>query len=67
MCVNISCDKCGSQIGNLESVNVFRMWNIKIACEIPCEGLSHIPFDEDFYICDECFEKLFEGGTEGGE
>jgi len=58
------CDKCGVQIGNTEPVNVFRMWNLMAACEIPNIGLANIPFDDDFYICDECFEKLFEGDAE---
>ena len=58
-----TCDKCGSKIGYTEPVNVFRMWNIVAALEVPAKGLSRIPFDEDFYICDKCYEKLFEGDS----
>ena len=64
MSVKFYCDKCGAPIGNTESINVFRMWNLRAAVEITNEGVTHLPFDDDYYICDGCMERLFEGDGE---
>ncbi len=64
MTVKFCCDKCGAPIGSTESISVFRMWNLKAAVEITNVGVTHLPFDEDYYICDGCMEKLFEGEGE---
>ena len=62
MSVEFKCDKCGAPIGYTEPINVFRMWNLTAAIEITNIGVTSLPFDEDFYICDECMERLFEIG-----
>ena len=57
MSVNVTCDVCGMPIGGSESVNVFRMWNLARADMLGIIG-ANFASDDDFYLCDECFEKI---------
>lgn len=59
MSIGIKCDLCGITIGATETVNVFRMWNGLRSVAIEQSGLDHIPFDENFYVCDGCLEKAY--------
>lgn len=58
MSVKFTCDVCGIEINGSESVNVLRMWNLPRADAIAVSGLPGIAFDEDFHLCDECFENV---------
>lgn len=60
MSIEAKCDLCGAPIGQTETLNVFRMWNGVRVVEIAHTGLASIPFDEDFYVCDNCIDKLFD-------
>jgi hypothetical protein len=60
MSVKIICDVCGEVIGDIDTINVFRMWNIPIAHVMADEGLSHIGYDDDFYLCNRCFNNLMD-------
>ena len=60
MSVKIICDVCGEVIGDTDALNVFRMWNIPIAPVVTSEGLSHISYDDDFYLCNRCFDSLMD-------
>lgn len=60
MSVKIICDVCGQIIPDVAPVNVFRMWNISAAVHVADNGLRHITIDQDYYICDRCFEQLSE-------
>lgn len=60
MSMEIKCDLCGMQIGATETCNAIRMWNGVRSVQIEDAGLRGIPFDEDFFICDECFDKAYE-------
>lgn len=58
MGLGIKCDICGIPIGSTESVNAFRMWNNARSVVIEQVGLDGIAFDECFFICDDCMEKV---------
>lgn len=58
MSVKFTCDVCGVEINGSESVSVFRMWNLPRADAIAVSGLPGLAFDEDFHLCDECFESM---------
>ena len=58
MSAKIICDVCGETIDNTEAVNVFRMWNAFSVYVVTNEGLSHVASDDDFYLCDRCFERV---------
>ena len=53
------CDKCRKRINSNESANVFRMWDLTRVDTLSTYRLEAIAFDDDYIICDECFEKLF--------
>ena len=59
MSIMAKCDLCGIPIGATESLNVFRMWNGVLIVQIEDTGLSGVPYDEDFYVCDNCLEKAY--------
>lgn len=52
------CDRCHKEIDDGEYANVFRMWNLPRADTLETYDLAGIAYDQDFLICDECFEKL---------
>ena len=52
------CDRCHKEIASDEDANVFRMWNLTRADALGIYDLAGIACDQDFLICDECFEKL---------
>lgn len=52
------CDRCHKEIDGGEYANVFRMWNLTRADALGIYELASIAFDQDFLVCDECFEKL---------
>lgn len=60
MSVKIICDVCGEVIADTDSLTVFRMWNVPIAHVATDEGLSHIAYDDDFYLCNRCFNSLMD-------
>ena len=60
MGIGIKCDMCGVLVGATEAVNVFRMLNGVRCIEIEQNGLGSLPFDENFYVCDECIEKAYD-------
>lgn len=60
MSIEAKCDLCGVPISQTETLNVFRMWNGVRVVEITNTGLASVPFDEDFYICDNCIGELFD-------
>ena len=60
MSIGIKCDLCGIPINSTEACNVFRMWNGLRCVEIEQRGLDSLPFDENFYVCDECLEKAYD-------
>lgn len=60
MSIGIKCDLCGIPIGATETCSVFRMWNGVRCVEIEDSGLRSLPFDEDFYVCDECFARAYD-------
>lgn len=60
MSVKIICDVCGEVIGDTNPINVFRMWSIPISHVATDEGLSHIAYDDDYYLCDRCFNDLMD-------
>lgn len=57
MSVNVTRDVCGMPICGSESVNVFRMWNLTLADMLGIIG-ADFASDDDFFLCDECFEKI---------
>lgn len=59
MSIGIKCDLCGIPISPTETCNVFRMWNGLRCVEIEQRGLNSLPFDENFYVCDDCLEKAY--------
>ena len=59
MSIGIKCDLCGIPISHTETCNVFRMWNGLRCVEIEQCGLDSLPFDENFYVCDDCIEKAY--------
>ena len=58
MSAKIICDVCGEVIGGTDGMTVFRMWNVEYASVVPTEGLSHVAHDDDYYLCDRCFERV---------
>ena len=60
MSIEIKCDLCGIPIGATETCNVFRMWNGLRCVEIENSGLGSLPYDENFYVCDECIDKAYD-------
>lgn len=58
MSAKIICDVCGEVIESTDAVTVFRMWNFTCASTVTTEGLSHFAHDEDYYLCDRCFENM---------
>lgn len=59
MSIVIKCDLCGIPISATETCNVFRMWNGIRCVEIENSGLGSLPYDENFYLCDECLDKAY--------
>lgn len=59
MSIGAKCDLCGIPINSTETCNVFRMWNGLMLVEIEQRGLDSLPFDENFYVCDDCLEKAY--------
>lgn len=41
-------------------MNVFRMWNGVRLVQIEDVGLQGAPYDDSFYVCDDCMEKAWE-------
>lgn len=64
MSVKIICDVCGEVIGDTNPINVFRMWNLPIVSEVTTVGLSHIAYDDDYYLCDRCFNSVMDSVEE---
>ncbi len=60
MSVKIVCDVCGEVIADTNPINVFRMWNFPIVSAVTTEGLSHAAYDDDYYLCDRCFNDLMD-------
>lgn len=60
MSIGIKCDLCGIPICATETCNVFRMWNGLMCVEIEDSGLDSLPYDENFYVCDECMDKAYD-------
>lgn len=60
MTIGAKCDLCGVPISQTETLNVFRAWHGVYIVEITNNGLSSTPYDEDYYVCDNCFEKLYD-------
>jgi len=60
MSAKIICDICGEVIGDTDGLTVFRMWSIPISHVATDEGLSHIAYDDDYYLCDHCFNDLMD-------
>lgn len=58
MSAKIICDVCGEVIGGIDGMTVFRMWNFQLVSAMTNEGLSHVAHDDDFYLCDRCFERV---------
>lgn len=58
MSAKIICDVCGDVIESTDAVTVFRMWNFQLVSAMTCDGLSHVAHDEDYYLCDRCFENV---------
>ena len=58
--IGAKCDLCGVPIGATESFNAFRMWNGVKLVQIGDVGLCGVPYDENFYVCDECLEKAYD-------
>lgn len=60
MSAKIICDVCGDVISDTNAINVFRMWNLPIVSVVTSEGLSHVAYDDDYYLCDRCFNSLMD-------
>lgn len=60
MSIGAKCDLCGIPIGATESLNVFRMWNGVRIVQIEDVGLQGVPYDENFFVCDECMDKAYD-------
>lgn len=60
MSIGAKCDLCGIPLGATESLNVFRMWNGVRIVQIEDVGLQGVPYDESFYVCDNCLEKAYD-------
>lgn len=60
MSVKIICDVCGDVISDTNSINIFRMWNLSVVSVVTTEGLSHVAYDDDYYLCDRCFNSLMD-------
>ena len=60
MSIGIKCDLCGIPMSATESLNAFRMWNGVRVAQIEDVGLLGVPYDENFFICDECLEKAYD-------
>lgn len=63
MTIGAKCDLCGVPISQTELINVFRAWHGVLVVEITNNGLSQIPFDDDYYMCDNCVKKLYDYGV----
>lgn len=57
MSIGIKCDLCGIPIGATEAMNAFRMWSGVRIVQIEDVGLQGVPYDENFFVCDECMGK----------
>lgn len=60
MTIGAKCDLCGAPISQTETLNVFRAWHGVRLVEIANNGLANTTFDEDYYVCDNCIEKLYD-------
>lgn len=60
MSIGIKCDLCGMSIGATETCSVFRMWNGVRLVQIEDVGLQGVPYDENFYVCDDCLAKAYD-------
>ena len=60
MSIGAKCDLCGIPLGAAESFNVFRMWSGVRIVQIEDTGLQGMPYDENFYVCDNCLEKAYD-------
>lgn len=63
MSIGIVCDLCGIPVSSTETCNAFRMWNGVRCAEIEQVGLNSLTFDENFYVCDECLDKVCDSMT----
>lgn len=60
MSIRAKCDLCGVPLSETESLNAFRMWNGIRIVQIEDVGLQGVPYDENFYVCDDCLEKAYD-------
>lgn len=60
MSIGVKCDLCGIPIGMTETCNVFTLRSGVRFVEVEQSGLDSVPFDENFYVCDECLEKVYD-------
>ena len=60
MSIGIKCDLCGIPMTATESFSVFRVWNGVELVQIEQQGLDSLPYDENFYVCDDCTVKAWE-------
>lgn len=60
MSIGAKCDLCGIPLSATEPLNVFRMWNGVRIVQIEDVGIQGIPYDENFYVCDNCLEKAYD-------
>lgn len=62
MSIEVRCDLCKAEIPDCEPVYVFRMWDTTVR-EYVVLSVNDQPFSDEYQLCGECMDRLFESSV----
>lgn len=62
MSIEVRCDLCKAGVPDHEPVYVFRMWDMTVR-EYAVLGVNDQPFSDEYQLCGECMDRLFESSV----